>query len=543
MIPPKGALLVASVILAASTTIARGDCTGVAPVSNSALKTVPVATGLTGRPLYVTAPPGDVDRIFIVEQGGFVRIKKRGDPPGLVSTFLDIRAIVQAAPALNEMGLLGMAFDPDYASNGFFYVNYTEGLLPGPWFTIVARYSVSAGDPDIADPDSETRLLRFGQPQSNHNGGQILFGPDGYLYVATGGGGGAGDQGTGHGTCGNGQSLASLLGKILRLDVRGAAPAGLAPDCGGAGSDYRIPADNPFAGGAGGPCDEIWSYGLRNPWRSAFDPANGDLYVADVGQNCWEEVNHVPGAGSGGENYGWRQMEGNHCFNVALPRNCDPPGALCSGSPPCHDPGFTDPVLEFPHLGGACSVTGGFVYRGCLMPGFGGIYFYGDYCAGFVRSFRIAGGSVTEERDWSAQVDPSGALVNSLTSFGLDARGEIYITDRDGTVLRILPPFTDLEVSGNGAAAPLLLGPGAWTWEDLEASTMHPVSHYRIYRGEPGGGFTCIFTSPVPRWLGGDPEVPAEGSLFAYLVTAVSSEGEETRSGDPPHTLMAGSCP
>jgi hypothetical protein len=540
VIPLGRAALTAPVLLAACVSMARGDCAGVAPVSNTALKTVPVATGLTGRPLYVTAPPGDVGRIFVLEQSGLVRIKKRGDPPAAISTFLDIRDRVQASTSLNEMGLLGLAFDPDYASNGLFYVNYTEGPVPGPWFTVVARYSVSAGDPDVADPDSEERLLRFGQPQTNHNGGQVLFGPDGYLYVATGDGGGANDA---HGICGNGQNLANLLGKILRLDVRSSAPAGLAPDCGGATAGYRVPSDNPFAGGAGGPCDEIWSYGLRNPWRSAFDPANGDLYVADVGQNCWEEVNYVAGSGPGGENYGWRQMEGSNCFNPALPLNCDPPAAACSGSPPCKDPGLTDPVLAYSHLGGACSVTGGFVYRGCLMPGFAGTYFYGDFCDGFVKSFRIAGGSITEEMDWSDQVDPGGTLANRLSSFGLDAQGEIYITDRDGSVLRILPPFTDLEVSGDGAGVPLLLDPAEWTWEDLEASTMHPVSHYRIYRGQPSGPFSCVFTTPVPRWIGGDPEVPAEGALFAYLVTAVSPAGEESRDGDPPHTLMAGACP
>jgi hypothetical protein len=540
MIPRGRAALTTPVILAVCVSMVRADCTGVAPVSNTALKSVTVATGLTGRPLYVTAPPGDVDRIFIVEQSGFVRIKKRGDPPGLFSTFLDISARVQASVNLNEMGLLGMAFDPGYAGNGFFYVNYTEGPLPGPWFTVVARYSVSATNPDVADPDSESRLLRFGQPQTNHNGGQVLFGPDGHLYVATGDGGGANDQ---HGTCGNGQNLATLLGKILRLDVRSVAPAGLAPDCGGAAAGYRVPSDNPFADGAGGSCDEIWSYGLRNPWRSAFDPANGDLYVADVGQNCWEEVNYVPGSGAGGRNYGWRPMEGNTCFNPAQPLNCDPPAAVCPGSPPCNDPGFTDPVLAFSHLDGACSVTGGFVYRGCLMPGFAGTYFYGDFCAGFVRSFRIAGGSVTEETDWSAQVDPDGTLLNSLSSFGLDAQGEIYITDRGGRVLRILPPFTDLEVSGDGAGTPLSLGPAEWTWEDLAASTMHPVSGYRVYRGQPAGPFTCVFSSPDRRWTGGDPEVPAEGALFAYLVTAVSPDGEETRSGDPPHVLMSGACP
>lgn len=525
---------------------ARGaDCTGVAPVSNTALTAVPVVTGLPGRPLYVTAPPGDRDRIFIVEQDGFIRIKKRGDPPGQFTTFLDISSVVQATrtPSLNEMGLLGMAFDPDYGANGFFYVDYTEGPLNGPWFTVVARYPVMPGDPDTADPDGEVRLLRFSQPQDNHNGGQVQFGPDGHLYVSTGDGGNANDQGTGHAVCGNGQALGSLLGKILRLDVRGAAPAGLAPDCGGVSGDYSVPDDNPFVDGPGGRCDEVWAYGLRNPWRSAFDAANGDLYVADVGQNCWEEVNYVPAAQAAGRNYGWRPMEGNHCFNPATPLNCSPTPATCTGSPACNDPSLTRPVVEVGHTGGVCSITGGGVYRGCQMPGFSGAYFYGDYCAGFVKSFRMAGGLVTDPRDWTDAVAPGGALVNSLTSFGQDAQGEIYITDRDGTVLRIVPPFADLEVSGTGAASPFRLDADAWRWEDLEASTMHPVDHYRVYRGLPGGVFSCIFTTPDPQWAGGDPAMPSTGTVLAYVITAVNPGGAESQGVAPPQTLDPAGCP
>ncbi|HEV8700000.1 MAG TPA: PQQ-dependent sugar dehydrogenase [Candidatus Polarisedimenticolia bacterium] len=521
------------------------DCTGVAPVSNTSVTAVPVVTGLPGRPLFVTAPPGDRTRIFIVEQDGFIRIKKRGDPPDRFVTFLDISTVVQATrtPSLNEMGLLGLAFDPDYPANGFFYVDYTEGPLGGPWSTVIARYSVLAGDPDAADPDSEVRLLRFAQPQANHNGGQVQFGPDGHLYVSTGDGGGANDQGTGHAVCGNGQSLGTLLGKILRLDVRGTAITGLDPDCGGATADYRVPADNPFADGPGGRCDEVWAYGLRNPWRSAFDAANGDLYIADVGQNCYEEVNYVPAAQAAGRNYGWRSMEGKHCFNPSTPLTCNPVAATCSGSPACMDPSLTQPVVEVPHAGGVCSITGGEVYRGCLMPDFSGAYFYGDYCAGFVKSIRMAGGEVTNGQDWTDEVAPGGTLVNSLTSFGQDAQGEIYITDRDGIVLRILPLFTDLEVSGAGAAEPFRLDLDAWRWEDLGASTMQPVDHYRVYRGRPGGVFTCIFTTPAPQWAGGDPDAPSTGTVFAYAVTALSPGGDETHGVAPPQILDPAGCP
>jgi len=329
---------------------------------------------------------------------------------------------------------------------------------------------------------------------------------------------------------------------MLRVDVRGSAPASLPPDCGGATAGYRIPADNPFANGAGGACDEIWAYGLRNPWRSSFDAANGDLYIADVGQNCWEEVDYAPAGGLGGTNYGWRQMEGNHCYNNAFPATCDPPPATCSGSPPCNDPSLTIPILEYGH-GGPCAIIGGYAYRGCLMPGFAGTYFYGDLCAGFIRSIEVSAGVAVDPRDFTTQIDPGATLQGSMTSFGVDAQGEIYVTDRGGTVLRIMPPFTDLEVAGRGAADPLLLAPAAWTWEDLAFSTMHPVSLYRVYRGTPGGGFQCIFTTTTPRWAGGDPAIPAVGTVFGYVVTAVSPDGEETLSGAPPVTLLPGACP
>lgn len=517
---------------------ARADCVGVSPVPEAALSAVTVVSGLTGRPLYVASPPGDRERLFIVEQSGFIRIKKRGEPAGVTHLFLDLSAIVQAAPTLDEMGLVGLAFDPDHAANGLFYVNYTEGPTGGPWFTVVARYGVSAGDPDVANPASAVTLLRFQQPQSNHNGGHLMFGPDGYLYISTGDGGGAADL---HGACGNGQNRGNLLGKMLRVDVRGIAPMPLAPDCGGGTAPYGIPSDNPFADGAGGACDEVWDYGLRNPWRSSFDALTGDLYVADVGQNCWEEVNFEAAPG-GGRNYGWRVMEGNHCFDPAAQSNCNPAPVACGTSPACNDPGLSDPVVEFSHSG-ACSVTGGYVYRGCQLPAFAGLYFYGDYCGGFVRSLRMAGGVATEQTDRTAQLGVGTSLRFGLTSFGVDDDGEIYITDRDGSVLRIVPPFTNLEVSGAGAGTLFDLSPGTWTWEDLAFTTMQPVSAYRVYRGVPGGTLSCVFTGPSAQWPGGDPSVPAPGSMHAYVVTAVSPSGQMTRSGRPPHTLSPAACP
>ncbi|MGH9868751.1 MAG: PQQ-dependent sugar dehydrogenase [Candidatus Polarisedimenticolia bacterium] len=514
----------------------QADCTGVAPVPEAALSMVMVADGLSGRPLYLASPPGDRDRLFIVEQDGFIRIKKRGEPVGLTHLFLDLSGIVQADRNLGEMGLLGLAFDPGYATNGFFYVNYTEGPLGSPWFTVVARYHVS-GNPDAADPGSETRLLRFGQPESNHNGGHLMFGPDGYLYIFTGDGGAGGDP---HGMCGNGQNTATLLGKLLRVDVRGVAPTPLPPDCGGASAAYTVPADNPLTDGPGGSCDEIWDYGLRNPWRSSFDALTGDLYIGDVGQSCWEEVNYVAAPG-GGRNYGWRQMEGNHCYDIA-DLTCDPAGVTCGTSPVCHDPSLTEPVVEFSHAIG-CSVIGGYVYRGCQLPAIAGTYFYGDLCPGFVKSFRMVEGAVTEHLDRTVELGTTPILMGSLTSFGVDDDGEIYMTDWDGAVLRIVPPFTNLEVSGAGAGTLFEMSPGSWTWENLAFTTMHPVSSYRVYRGQPGGTFTCVFAGSTAQWPGGDPSVPAPGTMHAYIVTAVNPSGQMTRSGRPPHTLSVAACP
>lgn len=523
--------------IVATAGLSLADCTGVAPVGFTGLTAVTVATGIPGRILGAASPPGDRDRIFILSQDGYIHIKKRGEPVSTKYLFLDLSGIVQSA-AGGEMGLLGLAFDPDYASNGRFYVDYTEGPAGGPWFTVVARYTVSAGNPDLANPASEVRILRFSQPETNHNGGQLLFGPDGYLYVATGDGGGGGDF---HGTCGNGQALETLLGKLLRIDVRGIDPMGTAPDCGGVAGMYTVPSGNPFSDGPAGSCDEVWDYGLRNPWRNSIDPATGDFYIGDVGQNCWEEIDWVPGPG-GAHNYGWRVMEGNHCFDPANQTNCFTAGATCGSSPPCNDPSLTDPIVEIDRSN-ACAVTGGYVYRGCQLPWLSGTYFYGDFCGGWVRSLRMVGGSVTEATDRTIELGVGTTLRFQLTSFGLDDDGEIYVVNQSGSLLRIAPRFINLEVSGEGAADLFTLGPGAWTWENLFRTTMHPVSSYRVYRGLPGGTFTCVFTGSLPQWSTGDPAVPPAGQMNAYIVTAVNASGQMTRSGNPPHTLSAAPCP
>ena len=347
-----------------------------------------VASGLSF-PLYLTAPVGDLARLFVVEKTGGIRIIKDGALlPGL---FLDLSSQVSLG---NEQGLLGLAFEPEYTTNGRFLVHYTD--LAGN--TVLSRFQVSA-DPDRAEPASEQVILTAAQPASNHNGGQVVFGPDGFLYLGLGDGGSSGDPE------GRGQGLSDLLGSILRLDVR-------------AGDPYTVPADNPFVGNPGAR-PEVWSYGLRNPWRFSFDRANGNLYIADVGQNQLEEVDvstAADGAGRG-VNYGWSIMEGSLCFR----------------GPGCDQTGLTLPVLEYSHREG-CSITGGYVYRGSAVPLIQGQYFYSDFCQRWVRSFRYADGRAEEETSW-----PALSTGGTIVSFGEDAAGELYILEAEGRVSRIVP--------------------------------------------------------------------------------------------------------
>lgn len=356
------------------------------PAASLGLRTVALNLNF---PLYLTAPAGDTARLFVVEKGGAIRIVKGGVL--LATPFLDLAGQVVTG---TEQGLLGLAFDPQYAANGRFYVHYTDTAGD----TVIARYRASA-DPDRALPNADRVLLTVDQPFANHNGGQLAFGPDGLLYIGLGDGGGGGD------TQGNGQDRTDLLGSLLRIDVR---PAGA----------YAIPPDNPFVGQA--PFrPELWDYGLRNPWRFSFDRASGDLYIADVGQNRREEVNVAPAASGGkGLNYGWNIMEGLLCFKPAS--GCDPAG-------------LTRPVLDYDHSGGACSVTGGYVYRGTAIPSWQGTYFFADYCAGWVRSFRYVDGQATAVTDWPT-LSPGG----NITSFGEDAQGELYILTAQGGVYRMV---------------------------------------------------------------------------------------------------------
>ena len=369
------------------------------------LTSVRVAAQLVN-PLFVTHAPGDYGRIFIVEQGGAIKILKNGQV--LQPPFLNIAALVLNG---GEQGLLGLAFHPDYASNGRFYINYTNKKNIGD--TIVAMYTFSS-DPDVANPDGDT-ILTLRQPGNNHNGGWMSFGPDGYLYIATGDGGGQFDPN------GLGQTVSGdLFGNVLRIDVDGDDfPAD-------SDRDYAIPPDNPFVAGTGE--DEIWVYGLRNPWRCAFDSETGDLWMADVGEAAWEEINFQPAGSPGGENYGWSCLEGSECTSFG---GCDCGALEMVGS-----------IYEYPHGGSPphCSITGGEVYRGCAIPDLAGTYFFGDFCSSQIWSLRYDGATV-EVVDRTAELTPGGGLfISSISSFGKDALGEIYVCDRSGgEVFKIIP--------------------------------------------------------------------------------------------------------
>ncbi len=359
------------------------------------LGTVRVASGLSS-PLYAGAPAGDFDRLFIVEQST-ARIKILNLSSGSINgtPFLDIGSIASSG---GERGLLGLAFHPSYASNGLFYVNYTDNGGD----TVISQYSVSS-NPDIAS--SGSAVVIFGpqnQPYSNHNGGCIQFGPDGMLYCGMGDGGSGNDPGN------RAQNLGRYMGKMLRFDVD-------------AGPPY-IPSDNPFLSN-GSAHDEIWAYGLRNPWRFSFDRDTGDMYIADVGQNAYEEIDFQAASSSGGENYGWRCMEGDNCTGLS--------GCTCSSS------SLTDPIKTYSHSLG-CSVTGGYVYRGADIPGLGGTYFYADYCSGRIWSFRYVGGAVTEFTTRTSELTPDVGSIGLITSFGEDAAGEMYIVDGGGEVFKLV---------------------------------------------------------------------------------------------------------
>lgn len=345
-------------------------------------------------PVFVVSPPGD-SRLFIVEQPGRIRIF---DDTLYTVPFLDIQPQVRYG---GEQGLLGLAFHPNYASNGQFFVNYTT-LDDTDLYTHISRFTVSAGNPNIANAAVEDTLLRQFQPFGNHNGGMLAFGPDGYLYIGFGDGGSSGDP------LNSGQTANTLLGKMLRIDVN-------------SGSPYAIPPSNPYVGKPD-TLDEIWAFGLRNPWRYSFDRSTGDLYIADVGQNLIEEIDFQPAASIGGENYGWRLKEAINCYNPTS--NCENGVTL------------VDPISHY-FRGGIpfrCSITGGYIYRGSCLPQYNGHYFYADYCSSQIWSIKYDGNSVIDSTEYILSLP-----VSSISSFGEDASGELYVVSLDGAIYRIVP--------------------------------------------------------------------------------------------------------
>src|SRR2546425_577203 len=355
------------------------------PATTDSLRLVPGVTSGLSSPVYLTAPTGDTARLFVVEQPGRIRVVQHGQL--LATSFLDITDRVASG---GEEGLLSVAFHSSYATNRYFYVDYTHTNAAGDTlYTLIERYTTTIADSNLADTASHKLILRIVQPYSNHNGGLVMFGPDRMFYIGMGDGGSGGDPQN------RAQSPDSLLGKLLRIDVDGGDP-------------YAIPAGNPFATSGG--AKEIWALGLRNPWRFAFDRSAGLLYIGDVGQGAWEEVDVQP-ASQGGLNYGWRIMEGAHCYNPN----------------PCTSTGLVSPAVEYDHSNGQCAIIGGFVYRGTRFPALAGQYFYADLCAGWVRSFGYAGGAVTGQTSWNLDLSPGSPL-----SFGEDARGELYLLTGGG---------------------------------------------------------------------------------------------------------------
>lgn len=391
-------LLIACLLLVVAVPVLAQEATPEAteaPVINrsapdpDSVTTEEIMSGLSGA-LFLTTANDGTDRLFVVKQAGEIVVydSQNDSEPQI---FMDVNPLLTNdvnTPGYTERGLLGLAFHPEYAENGEFYINYTDRRGD----TVVARYSVSEDDPNRADMDSAEIILTQSQPFPNHNGGHMAFGSDEYLYIALGDGGSADDPQE------NGQDTSNLLGTILRIDINA--------------ETYTIPADNPFVDGEAGQ-PEIWSYGLRNPWRFSFDRVTGDMYIGDVGQNQWEEVNFEPADSPGGLNYGWDVYEATHQFEQG------------------NAPDAVMPFAEYEHSLG-CSVTGGYIYRGEAMPDLQGVYFYSDFCSGNV---------------WAAYRDDSGAWQSDIfmqtgrqiSSFGEDDNGELYLVDYRGSIMKLVP--------------------------------------------------------------------------------------------------------
>ncbi len=383
---PAGALLFSAMLILSGSALAQPASWNPAAFS-SAFTLRAIAEDLDS-PVGIVDPGDGSGRLFIVEQTGKILLLKSGSVSP--EPFLDISSSVSSG---SEQGLLGLAFHPDYANTGIFVIDYTD--IDGN--TNIVRYQVDTQNPDLADPASAETLLFIDQPYPNHNGGQVQFGPDGFLYIGMGDGGSQGDPEE------NGQNTNALLGKILRIDIDN--PSGDRP--------YGIPADNPFADGSAG-APEVFIYGVRNPWRFSFD-VDGGLYIGDVGQNNWEEIDYLPAGEQVGANLGWNLMEGNHCY----------------ATDPCDSDNLVMPIFEYSHDVGGCSVTGGVVIQGDIIPSLDGVYVFGDYCTGLLWGLaRDANG------DWQAS-DPIETGL-SISSFGQGPGGETYVVDLNGTIYQMV---------------------------------------------------------------------------------------------------------
>lgn len=357
--------------------------------SSAKLRLLP-GTGKLGQPVLAKNAPGDDTRLFIASKDGKIRIfagGKLADEP-----FYEVPDLTVG----DEQGLLGLAFHPGYATNGRYFLHYS-----GKGGQTVVEERVRGANADRADGGAGKTILTIDQPESNHNGGSLEFGPDGMLYLGMGDGGGGGDQ---HGPKGNGQNLDTLLGKLIRIDIDKPAD----------GKAYGIPAGNLTIAGAR---PEIWDYGLRNPWRLSFDACTGDLWIGDVGQGAWEEIDFAP-KGVGNHNWGWRAREGKHCFDKAQ----------CTSDAP--QEGMTDPVLEYAHANGRCSVAGGYVYRGSAIPGLRGTYFFGDFCTHEIFTSKRTNGVASEAVNVTDAI--GGSAIGNILAFGQDNAGELYVTTTSG---------------------------------------------------------------------------------------------------------------
>jgi len=442
------------------------------------------------QPVFMSSAPGDPDRLFVVEKTGQIRILDPLTGTTNAVDFLDIPAA--QLQTSDEQGVLGMAFHPDYATNGKFYVYVTNaaGNIE------LREYLRTAGNPDLADGGSSNVILTIPHPiRENHNGGWIGFGPDGYLYISVGDGGGGGDPDN------NAQNTGSLLGKMLRIDVNG-------DDFPGTARNYAVPTDNPFANGAG--ADEIWAVGLRNSWRASFDRLTGDLYIGDVGQGDREEINFQSAGAPGGANYGWAIREGTLIYDGARPGNLPPDSPL-----------LVDPVLEYAHdstPNGGFSVTGGYVYRG---PGAGmqGVYLYADFVSGQVWSFRVVDGAVIDAQNRTEQLVQTGGAVTSIASFAEDGRGNLYIVSLNGNVHRITPGI------GAGDGADFLSGgDGQDTMlGGVGADTLRGDAGDDVIRGGTQGDL-IVGGAGRDRLVGG-----AGNDVFDFNLSTESGSGRLTR--------------